>query len=93
MKTSTQIFISIFALLAMIGLFALCANSFATPEPIGYVRVTVQRGDSLWSIGSENCNKWNELDNQDIIKVMQERSNCSSTIYPGQTIYVPIYED
>lgn len=94
MSIKVKVFAGILAIVAMIGIFALIANTtFSTPEPVGYVRVTVKSGDTLWAIGARNCNKWNVYDNQEIVHAMKEKSGCSATIYPGQTIYVPIYED
>lgn len=78
---------------AVIGLFALTAECLKTPEPVGYEVVIVQKGDTLWGIGAEYCNKWNCIDNQTIVSMMREKSNCSSNIQPGQRIYVPIFED
>jgi len=61
------------------------------PMPVDYFTVKVDEGDSLWYLGSLS-NGWNHIDNTYVIKDIQTRSECTSLIYPGQTLYIPIYD-
>lgn len=82
----------LFIMALIIGMFALIANAMKVPEPAYYERYVVQRGDTLWGI-ARNSDLWNKVDASYIINDMQERSNCTSTIYPGQVVYIPMYND
>ena len=70
----------------------LVANSFSMPEPAYYESYVVKSGDSLWEIAQQS-DGWNKYDGQMIIEDMRERSNCTATIYPGQVVYVPMYNN
>lgn len=63
----------------------------ATPEIVGYDEYTVDEGETLWSIAEES-NGYGEMDRRDIIADIQAESGCSSDIYAGQTVYIPIYK-
>lgn len=82
----------LFVLVLIIGMFAVIVNAMKVPEPAYYERYVVQRGDTLWSI-ARNSDLWNKVDASYIIDDMQERSNCTATIYPGQVVYIPMYND
>lgn len=75
----------------LVGSLALCVNAFKTPDIIGYETYVVKSGDTLWGI-AKNSNGWNRMDAYEIIDAMEEASNCTALIYPGQIIYVPIYD-
>ena len=70
----------------------LVANSFSMPEPAYYESYVVKAGDSLWVIAQQS-DGWNKYDGQMIIEDIRERSNCTATIYPGQVVYVPMYNN
>lgn len=86
----------LFMLVAMIILAAIFtivgANAFNVPEPVRYETYIVKSGDTLWGIAHQS-DGWNKMDAYYIINDMQERSNCTTTIYPGDVIYVPMYEN
>lgn len=80
----------------LIALLAVCitiatSKLFTESEPIEYVQYTVQQGDTLWGIASKS-DMWNKIDASVIIDDMKDQSECTSTIYPGQIVYIPIYE-
>ena len=68
----------------------LMANSFSMPEPVSYESYVVKSGDTLWEIAQQS-DGWNKYDGHDIIDDICERSNCTATIYPGQVVYIPMY--
>lgn len=76
---------------ALLVILAVTCSSCEHPEPVDYVKYVVQEGDSLWYIGSHS-NGWNILDNTYIINHIEEESNCTSMIYPGQVVYIPVYD-
>lgn len=76
----------------IIGGCVLVVKSMQTPEPVSYERHIVEKGDTLWSIARQS-DMWNKMDAYIIINDMQERSGCTATIYPGQLIYIPMYND
>ena len=55
-----------------------------------YTLIYVGEGDTLWSIAKENC-----PENTDIRTAVSDikavNGMCSSTIYPGEALYVPVY--
>lgn len=55
-----------------------------------YDEYTVSYGDTLWEL-TELSNGHNNMDPRVIIDDICEKSECSSTIYAGQTIYIPCY--
>ena len=76
----------------IIGGFAVIVNGMKAPEPVSYERYVVKRGDTLWGIAKQS-DMWNKIDASHIIDDMQEKSNCTATIYPGQVVYIPMYND
>lgn len=75
----------------LIVLLSITCCEWRIPTPVDYDAYIVQTGDTLWEIGSMS-NGWNHFDNTCIIEHIQERSNVTALIYPGQVVYVPIYE-
>lgn len=67
-------------------------HNWNDPEPVDYVEYVVEPGDTLWGI-ARNSDKWNKMDASIIIDDMCEASNCTATIYPGQVVYIPMYEN
>lgn len=76
----------------LICVFTLVVKALLTPDPVSYERYVVEKGDTLWSIAHQS-DMWNKMDASIIIDDMQERSNCTATIYPGQIVYIPMYEN
>lgn len=72
--------------------FAFVVNAMQTPEPVSYERYVVEKGDTLWGIAHQS-DMWNKMDASIIIDDMQERSECTATIYPGQVVYIPMYNN
>lgn len=62
------------------------------PTPIDYDIYIVESGDTLWNIATMS-NGFNKYDIRFIIDDIQDASNCTAMIYPGQTLYIPIYDD
>ena len=79
-----------FILLVTLVVMTSC-SIWETHEPIDYIKYVVSEGDSLWYIGSHS-NGWNILDNTQVVNDIQEESNCTSIIYPGQVVYIPVYD-
>ena len=75
----------------VVGLFAVCVNAMKKPDIVGYDTYVVHSGDTLWDIAKES-NGWNKMDAYDIIDAIEEASNCTALIYPGQVVYIPIYD-
>lgn len=76
----------------IVGGFAFVVKATQTPEPVSYEQYVVQKGDTLWGIAHQS-DMWNRIDASIIIDDMQERSDCTATIYPGQIVYIPMYEN
>lgn len=76
----------------LVGGFALVVNAMKVPEPVSYEQYVVQKGDTLWDIARQS-DMWNKMDTFIIIDDMQERSECTATIYPGQVVYIPMYNN
>lgn len=74
----------------IVGGCALVVKSMQTPEPVSYERYIVKQGDTLWGIAHQS-DMWNKMDAFIIIDDMQERSECTAAIYPGQVVYIPMY--
>lgn len=76
----------------LIGGFVFVVKALQTPEPVSYERYVVEKGDTLWGIARQS-DMWNKMDASIIIDDMQEKSNCTATIYPGQIVYIPMYNN
>ena len=56
-----------------------------------YVQVTIEDGDSLWSI-VERCNKGSNIDVQSAIYDVYEINDIDAAdIHPGDKLFIPIY--
>lgn len=79
------------AAIVFVALLATYVNAIKTPEPVSYERYVVSSGDTLWEIAKQS-NGWNKMDAYEIISDIEEESSCSALIYPGQVVYVPVYD-
>lgn len=75
----------------IVGLLTVCVNAMQKPDIVGYDTYTVRSGDTLWAIAQES-NGWNRMDAYEIINDIEEASDCSSLIHPGDVVYIPIYD-
>lgn len=76
----------------ILGGLALMVKALDTPDPVSYETYVVKQGDTLWSIAQQS-DMWNKMDARNIIDDMEERSNCNALIYPGQIVYIPMYNN
>ena len=81
-----SIMILIFAGYTVIGAGNAEASTVRT-----YVQVTIDEGDSLWSI-VERCNQGNSIDVQSAIYDIYEINDIDAAdIHPGDKLFIPIY--
>ena len=76
----------------IVSSFAVIVNGMKAPEPVSYECYVVEKGDTLWGIAHQS-DMWNKIAISIIINDMKERSNCTTTIYPGQVVYIPMYNN
>lgn len=81
----------VFVSVLLISAITFCVNELKTPDPVYYEYYIVQKGDTLWSI-AQLSDMYNKVEISHIISDIQESSNCTTTIYPGQILYIPMYE-
>ena len=67
------------------------SDIYSKPEITGYKEYRVKSGDTLWIIAAES-NGYDSMDTRKIIDDIIEESDCSGYIYPGQVVYIPIYD-
>ena len=75
----------------IVGAILICVKTFEQPKIVAYEKYVVHSGDTLWDIAKES-NGWTKMDTYDIIYAIEEASNCTAHIYPGQIVYIPIYD-
>lgn len=54
-----------------------------------YKIVIVQKGDTLWSITSNNCNSYSDI-RKAIYEIKKFNNIASADIYPGQELKIPV---
>jgi len=57
-------------------------------KQVSYTSYTVEQGDTLWSIAKQS-NLYTGENIRDIISMITDASDCTTTIYAGQTVYIP----
>lgn len=93
MTTKTKCYLSVFAMLILLAIWVIATvQIYAVPEPVSYDTYVVQSGDTLWSI-AKRSNGIDNMDIRNIIDHIEEESKVTSSIYPGQIVYIPVYED
>lgn len=80
------------SILMFSGVFLYCWHVLYVPDPIDYVEYVVQEGDTLWDIAHQS-NGFNKVDIREIIDDIEDKSNCSGSIVPGDIVYIPVYEN
>lgn len=93
MRRRRRFFFSIF-LVIIIGLsFASVSSSIARgSEPLHYIQVTVQTGDTIWKIAQNNASK--EKDIRCLVYEIREINNLSTaSLKPGQVIKIPTIQE
>ena len=81
-----SIMITVFAGYTMIG-----AGNAQAAATRSYVQVTIDEGDSLWSI-IERCNKDSHIDVQSAIYDVYEINDIDAAdIQPGDKLFIPVY--
>ncbi|QRN86279.1 LysM peptidoglycan-binding domain-containing protein [Clostridia bacterium] len=63
-------------------------NELASIEATSYSTILVQKGDTLWDLVEENYSGTKDI--REIIYFVKESNGIDSTIYPGQTLNIPI---
>ena len=66
----------------------LTGQALASIEQDSYVTVVVESGDTLWNLVDEHYN--GKKDIRKIIYFVKDVNGIGTTIYPGQTIKIPI---
>ena len=62
------------------------ANTYAYEDTTTY---WVEQGDTLWRIAREYST--NKQDVRRVIDIIEQLNDCSSVIYPGQCLTVPVF--
>ena len=89
---ATAIVVLFFLVTIFCIIYAIATDFFSIPEPIYYQNYTVRPYDTLWNIASIS-DGYGRLDTRVIIDAIQEASEVGDTIYVGQTIYIPMYNN
>lgn len=88
----------------MIAVLAICSSAILSkattsddPEKVYYkyyTQIEIQKGDSLWSLAGEYMEHGPYESRKDYMEEVAEINQLSSTtIYEGQALIVPYYED
>lgn len=85
-----KVAIAVAVFVALIVVLGVTCCDWREPTPTDYEMYIVKEGDSLWKIATMS-DGYNNFDTTYIVDHIQEYSNCTSVIYPGQVVYVPMY--
>ena len=92
MKSMTKSFLTLLVITLCAVIFcAIVSNAYSQPEIIDYEEYVVERGDTLWVIAAQS-NGYDFMDTRKIIDDIEKESGCTAYIYPGQVVYIPIYD-
>lgn len=103
-RRTKQIFERCLLTVCIITLLAICSSAILTKATTAddaekvyyqyYTQVEIQKGDSLWSLAGEYMNNGPYESRKEYMEEVAELNQLSSTtIYEGQTLIVPYYED
>lgn len=82
----------LWSILAIITIYAVVFSIYHDAHLYDYeetVTVFVDKGDTLWSIARPFSEG---RDIRKVIDIIQSESDCGSTIYPGDILYIPVFE-
>ena len=99
-----QIFERCLLTVCIIALLAICSSAILTKATTSdnaekvyykyYTQVEIQKGDSLWSLAGEYMENGPYESRKEYMEEVAELNQLSSTtIYEGQSLIVPYYED
>lgn len=75
------------SLTLIVGMFvASDRNTYAYDETLDY---WVEQGDTLWKIAREYSTPRQDV--RRVIQIIEEESDCTATIYPGQHLTIPVF--
>ncbi|MCY0875259.1 MAG: LysM peptidoglycan-binding domain-containing protein [Firmicutes bacterium] len=76
-------------LLMLVVIVALCCTALWSKPAVsfgGWVKVTVEPGDTEWSIGEAHCP---QADTRQVVCAIELRNHTNTALEPGQTLWVP----
>jgi hypothetical protein len=88
-KFKRFMFLSILSMSMLVFTFAATFNAYSKDIP-QFDMVTVQDGDTLWSIASNYADKSNTDIRELVFEISSENSIYNASIYPGDVIKVPM---
>ncbi|WP_067936287.1 hypothetical protein [Alicyclobacillus kakegawensis] len=77
-------YVGLTALLLLIQ--AVVTVQLLPPKFAGWVPVTVQPGQTLWTLGTSHCP---DADPRDVIQAIEQRNHIGGSVKPGQVVLVP----
>lgn len=91
-KNSAVLCILLLVLTAFTLLLFVIPMKTEAHEPVDFVTVIVEKGDSLWKIADRYDN--NKMDLRKYIYIIEKYNNLdgSRALQPGQRIILPVYE-
>jgi hypothetical protein len=88
-KFKRFMFLSILSMSMLVFIFAATFNAYSKDIP-QFDMVTVQDGDTIWSIASNYADKSNTDIRELVFEISSENSIYNASIYPGDVIKVPM---
>jgi hypothetical protein len=88
-KFKRFMFLSILSMSMLVFTFAATFNAYSKDIP-QFDMVTVQDGDTIWSIASNYADKSNTDIRELVFEISSENSIYNASIYPGDVIKVPM---